>query len=310
MKVSVLLAVYNGAPTVKETIDSILAQTHKDLEILAVDDSSTDKSAEIIKGYKDERVRYFKQPNTGSPASPRNLGVKSSTGEMLAICDQDDIWYPGKLEKQLASYEKSPDKENIGIIYCQADFIDEQGKKIGVSDDLHDGFLDNKSAYTNMIYGDYVRACSALFPKKVVLEVGNFNEDLHGNDEYDLWLRITKKYGTLGLPETLCAWRRSDLSFSINVSRVYAENEKIFTRLQKESPNDELIQIGHGRNLNRVMVAGVLEGNQKLALEFAEKAKAFPVSLKGKVMSYLIRNHYKWAERILKSYERKGEVSI
>jgi len=311
MKVSVLMAVYNGGQTLRETIESILAQTHHDLEILAVDDGSTDDSAQIIKSFVDPRIKYFKIKNSGSPAAPRNYAIKNSSGEIFALCDQDDIWYPEKIEKQLKKYEQSKFRDKIGIIHCRADYIDGVGQKIGESEKTKEGFIEQESAFREMVFGNYIRACSAIIPKDIIKEIGNFNEKLHGNDEYDLWIRITEKYGTLGLSEKLCAWRRFDQSYSINVSRVYEENEKIFAQFEKKQGyNSELIKIGHGKNINRVMVAAILEGNKERAIKFAQKAKGYPVSLKGKIVSFFALTSYTTTEKVLKFYQKKGKISL
>ena len=98
--ISVIIPVYNREKTVKKAIDSVLAQTWKDMEIIVIDDGSTDKSAEVIKSIKDARIKYIYQKNAGACAA-RNHGLDLATGDIIAFHDSDDVWHKDKLEKQL-----------------------------------------------------------------------------------------------------------------------------------------------------------------------------------------------------------------
>ena len=102
--VTVVTPCYNGAKYLRETIESVLAQTFTDWEMIIVDDCSKDNSVDIIKQYADldSRIKYLSTPNnTGSPAIPRNLGMEAASGKYIALLDSDDIWYPTKLHNQV-----------------------------------------------------------------------------------------------------------------------------------------------------------------------------------------------------------------
>lgn len=102
--VSVITPCYNAENTIAQTIESVIAQTFKDWEMLIIDDCSIDSSPAIIKGYmaKDSRIKYFKTPNkSGSPSLPRNIGIDNARGEYIAFLDADDLWLPDKLERQI-----------------------------------------------------------------------------------------------------------------------------------------------------------------------------------------------------------------
>lgn len=103
-QISVITPCYNAGPTIRETIDSVLQQTFKDWELLIIDDCSTDNSAEIIREYssRDSRIKYFKtEEKSGSPSTPRNIGIDNASGEYIAFLDADDVWLPDKLAKQI-----------------------------------------------------------------------------------------------------------------------------------------------------------------------------------------------------------------
>ena len=101
-QISVITPCYNAESTIRETIDSVLRQTFKDWELLIIDDCSTDNSAEIIREYssRDSRIKYFKtEEKSGSPSTPRNIGIDNASGEYIAFLDADDVWLPDKLAK-------------------------------------------------------------------------------------------------------------------------------------------------------------------------------------------------------------------
>lgn len=275
--VSVVVAVYNGEKTLGKTLNSILNQTHADLEILVVDDGSTDNSVGVVESYKDTRIHLLSRENSGSPVAPRNLGIYTARGEFIAFCDQDDIWYPEKLETQLTSYDISKQKNEIGIIFCSVDLIDEVGNIIGRNMTDFVGYLSAPKGHLKMLNGNFITACSAMFLKSVIDEVGLLDESLVGVDDYDLWLRITEKYGVIFVQETLCAWRVDAKSLSADKAKQYIETEKIFSKL--EDANQE-IKFGHGKNLARILLATLLTKDFVTAKHYLQIVNEYPLSKK------------------------------
>ena len=109
--VSVIIPAHNSAAFIEETLDSILAQPHRPLEILVVDDGSTDLTPQIVSGYAPE-VRLIRQPQSGHPAA-RNTGIRAARGEFLAFLDHDDLWTPFKLALQFAAFYKDPELDLV-----------------------------------------------------------------------------------------------------------------------------------------------------------------------------------------------------
>ena len=103
MKVSVIIPTFNREHLLKETMEYILNQTFKDFELIIVDNYSSDNTENAVKSYNDKRIRYFKNQNNGVIAVNRNFGIKKARGEFITFCDDDDLWLPQKLEKQLLS---------------------------------------------------------------------------------------------------------------------------------------------------------------------------------------------------------------
>lgn len=308
-KVSIILATYNGAETIKETISSLLGQNYENLEVIVVDDGSTDKTASIVKEFKDFRVKYFYQKNSGSPSAPRNKGIKEATGEFVGFCDQEDIWYREKLEKQLKAYESATNKDNIGIVFSSADIIDKSGKKINSNITPIEGFLEDEEAYGRLLNYNFITACSALVPKKVIEEIGFLDESLIGVDDYDLWLRISQKYGVLGITEALCAWRTASGSLSADKTKLYKENEKIFDKLENKEQS-VTVRIGHGKNLMKIFVSAVLSKRYAEASEYKNKATKYPLSRKAKFMIFIFDTNHVLSFYVMRFLQKIGKISL
>jgi len=279
-KTSIIIATFNGEKFVKETLSSIVRQA-RDTEIIIVDDGSKDKTLDAIKAFKEQNIKLLHTKETGSPAAPRNVGIKAAGGEFIGFCDQDDLYYPEKIEKQITAYKKCEKQDDVGIITTSADLIDETGKIIGQNIKPFEGFMGSKSAHDLLLKGDVITACSALVPKKILDEVGFLDESLVGVDDYDLWLRITEKYGILTIKEPMCAWRQSSSSLSADKAKQYIETEKIFQKLGDKTAE---IRIGHGKNLMRIFLSLVLGNNLTKASLYRAKLKDYPVSGKMKIL--------------------------
>ena len=132
-KVSVIIPAYNGDRYISEAIDSVLAQTYTNYEIIIVDDGSTDNTSQVVQSYRD-RVYYIYQENQGVAVS-RNLGLRVSQGEYIAFLDQDDIFFPDKLAKQISCFEQHPE---AGIVHSGWQRINYSGKTRGKVEPWHD----------------------------------------------------------------------------------------------------------------------------------------------------------------------------
>lgn len=121
--VSVIIPAFNAQDLISETIDSILAQTYNNIEIIVVDDGSTDQTAKVVAGYG-SKIHYFYQNNSGGCAVPRNTGITHSTGDYLCFMDADDLMTPDRISRQVDFMERNP---NVGIVFCDyQNFKDEK----------------------------------------------------------------------------------------------------------------------------------------------------------------------------------------
>ena len=199
--VSVVIPNYNYERYLCETIDSVLAQTYPDVEIIVVDDGSKDASKEILAGYGD-KVRTIFQENQGVSAT-RNNGVKESSGEFIAFLDADDAWLPTKLEKQVGRFRED---RSLGLVHVGVDEVDADGNSLvqrleGVEGNVSATLLTSKRE------GVLGGGSGLMVPRSVFDEVGGFDLRLSTSADWDLFYRISEGYAVGFVPEILIRYR-------------------------------------------------------------------------------------------------------
>lgn len=214
--VSVILPTYNGASRgyLKTAIESVLLQSEQDIELIIVNDGSTDETGQVCMKYSaDPRVKYMHQHNKGLAAA-RNLGIRSARGEYICLIDDDDIWKKDKIKRQIEVFEGSQD-QGLGMVYCAVELIDGKGKILGVR--YKDAGVD--TCHRLLLEGNIVSSPSSVMIKKDVLEkTGIFNEDMKSAEDLELWLRISRRYAIRSMPEDLAQYRLCANSITVNFS--------------------------------------------------------------------------------------------
>ena len=190
--VSVIIPTFNSENFIKETINSVLNQTHQNFEIIIVDDESKDNTISILKDLstKDERINYFQIPHSGRPSVPRNYGVEKSNGEFIAFLDADDVWVKNKLEKQLKVFEKHP--KNILVYSMSVTFGDVNlfSPYYEVLPLLHKICKTKQELISK---GNSITCSSVLIKKEYFQKSGGFDEDPNLQiEDYDLWIRLSE----------------------------------------------------------------------------------------------------------------------
>ncbi|RLB06846.1 MAG: glycosyltransferase family 2 protein [Deltaproteobacteria bacterium] len=191
--VSVIIPTFNRGWILKEAIDSVLSQTFTDYELIVVDDGSTDNTPDILKSYP--QTKLIRQENRGVSAA-RNKGVKASAGKYLAFLDSDDLWLPGKLEKQVNFFNKNPDA-NI----CQTEEIwIRNGTRVNPK---KKHLKPSGTIFEKCLGLCLVSPSAVMMTREVFDEAGGFDETLPACEDYDLWLRLTCKYPVYLIEEPL-----------------------------------------------------------------------------------------------------------
>ena len=191
-RVSVVIPSYNRAECIEKAIDSVLEQTVDDIEIILVDDGSTDNTREIVLNKYGDQVRYVYQENQGIPGA-RNTGIKNARGDYIAFLDSDDYWRPGKLERQMSLAEEHPE---YGLLASRCDKIQCAGHIKKPNRPLSYQSRRGKSGWVlnDLFQANFIRTSAVIIRRDCFDKVGLFDEKLKQTDDYDLWLRMAAEY--------------------------------------------------------------------------------------------------------------------
>lgn len=202
-RVSIIMATWKRADIISYAIESIVAQTFKNWELLIVDDGSPDNTAEVAERWEkqDGRIRYIQCPRMGNIAAVSNVGIRAARGEFIAILDDDDAWHDvKKLEKQVAFLERGHE-----YVACGGGFImtDGRGKELGkIMKPEHDEDIRKVALFANPIANS-----TALFRKSDTIV---YDENLSGFADWDFWLKLGKRGKLYNFPEYFLEYRMWD----------------------------------------------------------------------------------------------------
>jgi len=227
--VSVVIATYNSGPYLREAVGSVLRQSVSDLELLVVDDGSTDGTRELVEQIHDARLTYIWQENAGQTAA-KNHGVARARGDFIGFCDGDDYWYANKLELQLPLFERSP---AVGVVYSAADEIDEHGQSLGrAMVAAHRGVVTSELFLRN-----FVPFGTAVIRRQCVERLGAFDSALRMGIDWDLWLRVSAHYEFDFVAQATYAYRIWSGQMSKNWRGRYSSAFRIMEKFVTEHPD-------------------------------------------------------------------------
>jgi glycosyltransferase involved in cell wall biosynthesis len=209
--VSVVLTCYNGARWISGAIESVLAQTYGDFELVIIDDGSADDSKEIIAPYLcDERVRYIYQNNRGF-SSAINRGIKESSGCLIGFIGQDDLWMPNKLELQVKYFSK---RRDIDLVHSNYYFVDSEERIIRVVKATVPDSSSKQEVVKRLFLNNLLGFETVLVKRKCFDEVGFFDERMVGFSDHDMWLRVAGSFNIGYLSLSLVKKRQHELQLS------------------------------------------------------------------------------------------------
>ncbi len=228
--VSIVTCAYNAANYIDETIDSVLAQSMTEYELIIVNDGSTDHTAKIVKSYSDPRIVLLEQEN-GGPAAARNTAIQHASGRYLAILDSDDLWMPNYLESMLAIFKAD---EKIDFAFPNAEFFGDpswNGKK----------FMDTNPStlpitLDKLLSNECNVFISSMFKREIIAKVGEFDTKLKGSEDLDLWLRICQSGNQMTFTaEVLAKYRKRPDSLSSGSENFYRNVIAAIVKLQSNT---------------------------------------------------------------------------
>jgi glycosyltransferase involved in cell wall biosynthesis len=207
--VSVLMPTYNGERFVAEAIETVLAQTYERSELLVVDDASSDGTAEVVEGYArryPERIRLSRKADRRGPCRRRNDALDLSRGTILAWLDQDDLWLPEKIERQVEMFEERPD---VGLVYTGYEAFDsDSGQTVEWRDESIEAVGDVLAPL--FFEGCFIASVTAAF-RREALDRRNLRlreKDFSFGDDYFLWLTIALDWQVVRIDDVLARYRR------------------------------------------------------------------------------------------------------
>lgn len=222
--VSVIMPNYNSGKYISQAIESVLNQTYENVELIIVDDCSTDNSIEIIKSFqnKDNRIKLFKNEKNSGAAVSRNRAIKEANGVWIAFLDSDDIWMPDKLEKQIGFMTDNGYHFSFTHFY-----FDKNGElsEFSVKDDSYD--------YYSIIKHNHI-ACPTVIYNSDILGKNYMPEDAIKREDFGCWLKMLKKYGKIYcLHESLLVVKIHEGSVSKSKIKMVKYQWNVYRRVEK-----------------------------------------------------------------------------
>jgi glycosyltransferase involved in cell wall biosynthesis len=201
-RVSVIMGVYNTKRYVAEAIESVLKQTYKDFEFIIIDDTSTDGTSEILQKYakKDKRIKLIKNKTNLGLTKNLNVGLRKAKGEFIARMDADDVSLPNRFATEVQFLDKHPD---VALAGTWADIINNEGKIIGEIKYT----TEHKQIRRNMTERSQIIHPSVMFRKRIVNEVGMYDEKLRTAQDYEYFARVMSKFKVANIPKKLLHYR-------------------------------------------------------------------------------------------------------
>lgn len=250
--VSVVVPTYNRAHLLGRTIHSVLNQTFKDFELIVVDDGSTDNTEEVVKSFADKRIHYIRQKENRGEAAARNMGIQIARGEYIASHDDDDVWLPQKLEKQIKAFERV--SHTVGVVYTGMERI-EVDRKIYYPPSKVTQKEGN--IHKELLKGCFLGHPTVLVRKECFEQVGMYDERLSYCVDWDMWLRVSKHYDFKFIDESLVVSCYTPVSMSSNQSTInrgtmllLAKHFQDFRENDKESLARHYFNLGAGLCMN------------------------------------------------------------
>ena len=266
-KVSVIIPAYNKAELTVKTVESVLGQTYNNIEIVVVDDGSTDDTRQSLLPYS-HKIKYIYKENGGA-CRARNMGIRSATGEYVALLDCDDIYLPKKIEKCVDYLER---KLDIGFVYTPACFIDANGARIKRYPRFarrSSGYIARKLLRKNFICNSTVVVRRGCFKK-----AGYFDESIFTSADWDMWLRLSEYYKAGYIDEPLTLYRSSDSYILNNLERTKKECfvvlEKAFKRNNILRKNVFLSNVYFQQALGYLRIGDVARAKREIILALKE----------------------------------------
>ena len=272
-KVSVIMNCFNGQKYMKEAIQSLLAQSYQNWELIFWDNNSNDKSVEIIEEINDCRFKIFKSQNHTNLCIARNSALKRSSGNLITFLDVDDFWHPDKLSNQVQNFGP-----NVGASYSNYWIYNEnkKSKLLFTENNLPSGDI------LDLLLKNYFIGLVTLMISREALDAvgGKFDEDFHIIGDFDLVIKISEKFDIVGIQDAFGTFRSHDQNETKNKIKLQAE--ELFVWINKIKDHHKISSSPNFKNVedfaNYLNILGsLLQGNKKQSFDLLIKE---PINIK------------------------------
>ena len=302
-KVSIIIPVYNGSNYLKEAIDSALAQTYSNIEVLVVNDGSIDNGAteRIALSYR-HKIRYLKKENGGT-ASALNMGIKNMEGEYFSWLSHDDVYYPDKIKKEVEAVLESGDPTKI--VQCEYDFYDMSSKTYTPTDFYKVYSVEQLTNSVFSLLQLQIHACGALIHRTHFEEVGFFNENLKYTQDIEMWFRLLRGEKSLWVSQKLFMVRvHPEADSKTHYNALNQENTRLYMKFTQKMSDEELVSMYGAAETGLCRMIGLIrsrEGFEEANLLEERLKKCYRI----REYSRDIRRFKEYLERISGGYQRK-----
>lgn len=302
-KVSVVIPAFNQARYLAQAIESVLNQTHPQLEIIVVDDGSTDETPQVLARFaKCPSVKVVSQTNAGLPAA-RNRGLQEATGDYVCFLDSDDYYAPEKISKQAQRLDEDPE---LGLVYCDIVTVDEAGQAVAEQYSIGKiGRVLSGLIFQSLILGGYFPPHTVMIRRSVLTALGPFDAALGGHADYELWLRVTAAgHRACYLDEPLAFYRTHPNSMSKDGLHMNETRIATFRKLAAlypaavgegvhalQSASEDLFQANHWLSTTYQAVAGENEALRQELPPLKEKVRLLEDGLPADAKPFAFLDH-------------------
>lgn len=260
--VSVIIPTYNRAHLLRATLDSVLAQGYGDYELVVVDDGSRDDTPASLTGLG-KRIVYRSIAHQG-PCVARNVGLQIAQGETIAFLDSDDLWRADFLQKMVGALRAAP---HTGFVYCDYELFDDKGPiRTGC---LRAADKIRGNLFPRLLQRDFLCMGALLIRRECLLEVGGFDPALPLAHDWELWLRLARRYEAEYLNEPLLCLRQHPGQHSRNDTLMESDNLRVLARLRRRYPQE----VAPYREVLRL---NAIRAHRALASYYRQKRRPLP----------------------------------
>lgn len=311
--VSAIIPTHNAAAFIGETLESIFAQTYPNLEVIVVNDASTDETASVLKPYRG-RITYIERPRRQGPAAARNTAIAASSGDIVAFIDSDDLWLPERVSKGADAFIANP---QAGLVATNVFVQDERtgNRRPCWKSVKRTGDRPTK----RLLIENFICTSGTMVSRRALDEVGAFDESFAGAEDYELWYRIATRFDIELIEEPLVVWRYRPASLSSDPRRMLEHVVRFYEKVLATEEHAEERGVAdrrRGEVLFKLGVANSLAGDEKAARVTFEKlakvkAPSVEASLAIKIhrLSPSLFKVLRMAFRTLKSRDDDGTMT-